>query len=626
MCGIAGILNLDGHPFDDLNPLTTINRVQAHRGPDDEGYYSDGPIGLAHRRLSIIDLGGGHQPFINQDQTVAVVFNGEIYNYQELRRELEASHHVFVTNSDTEVLLHGWREWGPQLVEHLRGMFAFALWDTQQQRLFLARDRLGKKPLYYTVTPQNQLIFGSELKVLTRHPEVTRQIRPESVEEYFMFGYVPDPCTIFEDVYKLPPAHTLDISPNKRCRVESYWDLAPGSEHETDPEQLQYQLHGILYEATALRMQADVPLGAFLSGGVDSSAIVALMAKTSDKPVQTCAIGFSEKDFDESQYAERIAERYQTNHQTHILDGQDTSALDVLPKVYDEPFADSSALPTYRVCQLARKHVTVALSGDGGDEIFAGYRRYYMHQKEERLRSIIPQRLRQTLFAPLAFVYPKADWAPRILRAKSTLQALAMDSIDAYAHSVSKMSDEQRDALFSPHMKRQLGGYSGKNLLRYHAMRAPSNDPVKIIQYLDMKTWLPGDILTKVDRASMANSLEVRSPLLDHQLVEWAFKLGTQDNIKGTQGKYLFKKSLANLVDNDILFRPKQGFSIPLAHWFRTTLADTVRKEVLSPTMLDCGFFNRSYLRQLVTEHQTGARNHAAALWSLLMFSRFLNT
>ncbi|GHA37056.1 XrtA/PEP-CTERM system amidotransferase [Photobacterium aphoticum] len=623
MCGISGIFNLHRSTPIDEALLKRINRLQQHRGPDDEGYYVDAFAALAHRRLSIIDLSGGHQPLFNEDNSVVVVFNGEIYNYRELAQELSALGHQFRTLSDTEVIVHAWEAWGEDCVKRLRGMFAFAVWDTNTRTLFIGRDRLGKKPLFYTVTPQGQLIFASELKVLVGHPDVCTELRPEMAEEFFMYGYIPEPYSAYQNIFKLEPGHTITVRPQSGLASKQYWDL-PAPSRILSWEETQYSLIDKLKEAVNIRLVADVPLGAFLSGGVDSSAIVALMAELQDSPVNTCSIGFDERDFDESDYAQQVAERYHTHHWQEIVSPHDISLIDQLADIYDEPYADSSALPTYKVCQLASQRVKVALSGDGGDEIFGGYRRHRMHLAEQRLRDAIPQPIRKPLFGTLGNLYPKADWAPRPLRAKTTFQSLAMNMVEGYASSVSKIRTAERQKLFSPAYHRQLDGYNGIDILYQHAKQFQTDDPLKQVQYLDIKTWLAGDILTKVDRASMAHGLEVRAPLLDHAFIEWAYQINSQDNIRHNEGKYAFKKSLERYVSNDILYRPKMGFGMPIAHWFRTSLQSSLYDNVLSDAMCDSGFFNVDQLKKMIHEHQQGYRDHGVQLWCLLMFSQFM--
>lgn len=625
MCGITGIFDSQGRREIPRSLLERMNQSLYHRGPDEGGVHLEPGVGLGHRRLSIIDLSTGQQPLYNEDGAVVVVFNGEIYNFQELAKELTACGHAFRTHSDTEVIVHGWEQWGEACVTRFRGMFAFALWDRNRESLFLARDRLGVKPLYYAELAGGTWIFGSELKALLVHPALTREIDPQAVEEYFAYGYVPEPRTVFKDVYKLSPGHTLTLRRGESARQPvEYWDIpfkpaAPLTERQAG-EELVLRLR----ESVALRLISDVPLGAFLSGGVDSSAVVAMMAGLSREPVVTCSISFGEPEFNESAYAQKVAERYKTEHHVEQVDPNDFSLVDRLAAVYDEPYADSSAIPTYRVCQLARKTVTVALSGDGGDENFAGYRRYRWHMNEERLRSILPLELRRPLFGLLGSLYPKADWAPRVFRAKTTFESLARDSVDAYFHSVSVMSDTMRRKLFSGAFRRDLQGYSAPEVLKKHAARSPTDDPLSLVQYLDMKTYLPGDILTKVDRASMAHALEVREPLLDHPMMEWLSGLPASFKLKNGESKYLFKKALGPFLPEDILYRPKMGFAVPLASWFRGPLRQKVRNAVLGPVLMDTGWFDTRYLRRLVEEHQAGLRDHSAPLWSLLMFESFL--
>ena len=625
MCGIAGFFDLRGKRDFDRDLVERMNRVQFHRGPDEGGTHFEPGVALAHRRLSIIDLSTGQQPLFNEDGSVAVVFNGEIYNFQSLVPELEALGHVFHTRSDTEVIVHAWEAWGEACVERFRGMFAFALYDRQRETLFLARDRLGVKPLFYAELDDGSLVFGSELKVLMQHPRLDRRIDPLAVEQYFALGYVAEPRTIYLGARKLGPGETLVVRRGSPVGTpRRYWDVRFSSASALSLDEACEALTERLRESIRLRMISEVPLGAFLSGGVDSSAVVALMAGMSDEPVNTCSIGFDDPRFNESAFAQTVAERYHTRHRLEVVKSDDFDLIDTLAALYDEPYADSSAIPTYRVCELARKHVTVALSGDGGDESFAGYRRYRGHLLEERLRSVLPFGVRRPLFGVLGSLYPKADWAPRVFRAKSTFQALARDSVQAYFHSVSILRDDMRTQLYSPAFRRMLGGYDAVELFREHAARAETDDPLALVQYLDIKTYLVGDINTKVDRASMAHSLEVREPLMDHPLVEWLASLPASLKISGQEGKYLFKKAMEPYLPADVLYRRKMGFAVPLARWFRGPLQERVRDALLGENLAATGMFNPDYLRHLVDAHQSGARDYSAPLWSLLMFDAFL--
>ena len=625
MCGIAGLFDTRGKRDFDRALMQRMNDVQHHRGPDEGGYHFEPGVALAHRRLSIIDLATGQQPLFNEDGSVAVVFNGEIYNFQELVPELEALGHVFHTRSDTEVIVHAWEAWGEDCVQRFRGMFAFALHDRNRDTFFMARDRLAVKPMFYALLADGTLAFGSELKVLMQHPDLDRRIDPLAVEEYFALGYVAEPRTIFLGAKKLGPGESLCIRRGQPIpEPKQYWDVRFTLDNNISLEEATAELTERLRESVRLRMISEVPLGAFLSGGVDSSAVVATMAGLSNEPVNTCSIAFDDPKFNESEFAQKVADRYRTKHFVETVKSDDFDLIDTLAALYDEPYADSSAIPTYRVCQLARKHVTVALSGDGGDESFGGYRRYRSHLAGERARSAMPQTLRGPLFGMLGRIYPKADWAPRPLRAKATLQGLARDSVEAYFHEISVLRGDMRTQLFSADFRNTLGGYDALEVFRRHADAANTDDPLALIQYLDTKTYLVGDINTKVDRASMAHSLEVREPLMDHPLVEWLATLPSDLKIRGQEGKFLLKKAMEPLLPNDVLYRPKMGFSVPLAAWFRGPLKQRVRDAVLGERLAGTGWFQRPYLEHLVSAHQSGASDYSAPLWTLLMFEAFL--
>jgi len=620
MCGIVGMFDTKAQREPAREILRAMNQAQFHRGPDEGGELYAPGVALGHRRLAIIDLSTGQQPLYNEDNSVAVVFNGEIYNFPELTKELKAAGHTFRTHSDTEVIVHAWEQWGVECVKRFNGMFAFAVWDSKQQVLFLGRDPLGKKPIYYTIAADGWLYFASELKSLLLLKDLDRTLDVHAVEEYFAFGYVPDPRSILKSVRKLPPAHTMVCRRGKQPELREYWDvsfkpLAPMSEAEA-----QAQLLEKFRETVRIRLMSEVPLGAFLSGGVDSSAVVAMMAGLTKGAVNTCSISFGDPRYNEAEYAKQIAEKFATNHHVEQVDPDDFDLLDKLANVYDEPFADSSAMPTYRVCQLARKHVTVALSGDGGDESFAGYRRYRWHMHEERIRSLLPLGIRRPVFGLLGKLYPKIDWAPPIFRAKSTLESLAWDSVQGYFHTMSVLPDRLRLPLYSEDFRKQLHGYHALEVFRAHAARAPAKDSLSMVQYIDMKTYLPGDILVKVDRASMAHSLEVRVPILDYTFIDWASGLPPSLKLHNGEGKYIFKKSMESILPHDLMYRRKMGFAVPLPEWFRGPLKDRLRETLLGPSLLNTGMFERAKVQQLVDEHTSGARDHSAALWALLMF------
>ena len=625
MCGITGVFAINDRRVISRPLIERMNETQHHRGPDEGGIHLEPGVALGHRRLSIIDLSTGQQPLYNEDGSVCVVFNGEIYNYQALIPELIRLGHRFRTKSDTEVIVHAWEAWGPDCVKRFRGMFAFALWDRNSETLFLGRDRLGVKPLYYALLADDCFIFGSELKSLVAYGSLPRSLDPYAIEEYFALGYVPEPRTIFSSAKKLPPAHTLTVKRGLPLPEPlEYWDVRFTLDNPIAEADAREELVARLGESVKLRLISEVPLGAFLSGGVDSSAVVAIMAGLSKEPVNTCSIASSDPAFDESKYAKLVADRYRTRHFVDCVESDDFDLIDTLARLYDEPYADSSAIPTYRVCQLARTHVTVTLSGDGGDESFGGYRRYWLHLFEERMRAPLPLPLRRSVFGLLSRIYPKADWAPRVFRAKTTFESLARNSVEAYLHGVSLIRDPMRRQLFSDAFRARLGGYSAIEVFHRHAARGNREDPLALIQYLDLKTYLVGDINTKVDRASMAHSLEVREPLMDHPLVEWLATLPSSLKICGRHSKYLFKKAMEPYLPREVLYRPKMGFAVPLVHWFRGPLRERVREAILGPRLLDTGLFNPTYLRHLVDVHQSGARDYSPALWGLLMFEAFL--
>lgn len=626
MCGITGIVDLKGTRPIPEGVLRAMNGVIGHRGPDGDGFHIEPGVGLGHRRLAIIDPEGGKQPVYNEDHSVVVTYNGEIFNFMDVEAELVKRGHTFRTRCDTEVIVHAWEEWGVDCLARFNGMFAFAVWDKRQKTLFLARDRLGVKPLYYAELADGRIVFGSELKALLVHPDVPRRIDPHAVEEYFAFGYVPDPKTIYRDVRKLEPGAYICVRRGDPVKPVRYWEVPLAGERVMagTPEDWAHELRARLQESVRKRLVSDVPLGAFLSGGIDSSAVVALMREIGTDKLLTCSIGFREPQYDESEFARMVAEGKQTDHKTEVVEASDYSLLEKLVDIYDEPYADSSAIPTYRVCQLARRHVTVALSGDGGDEDFIGYRRYRLFAMEERLRSRLPLAVRKPIFGALGRMYPKLDWAPQFVRGKTTFQALARDTVDAYMHAISIAEEHTRGQMYSESFRRELQGYSAGEVFREHARGKEFSDPLALVQYLDYKTYLPGDILTKVDRASMAHSLEVRTPFLDYEFVEWASKLPSSIKLRGSEGKHILKRALEPVLPREVLYRTKQGFAVPLDMWFRgslrTRLADTVRGERLA----GCGIFDRKTLVRLVDDHHSGRRDHSAILWSLLMFDGFL--
>ncbi|MBN8807682.1 MAG: amidotransferase 1, exosortase A system-associated [Sphingomonas sp.] len=621
MCGIAGVFHPGTPKPVERARVLAMADAQAHRGPDGAGVWTAPGVGLAHRRLAIIDVAGSPQPM--QDGDLTVTYNGEIYNFAEVRRELQAMGARFQTEGDTEVLLHGWRAWGPAMLDRLNGMFAFALHDAGRQNLFLARDRLGVKPLHYVELSDGSLAFASELKGLLAHPLLRRAPDPRAIEDFMGLGYVPDDACIVAGVRKLPAAHSLLIERGRPVPPpRRWWDLDFTARASGSVRDLKAELVERMRAAVRLRMVSDVPLGAFLSGGVDSSAVVALMAEASAGAIKTCTIGFGEASHDERRYADAIAERYHTDHRQRLIAADDFALLDRLTTAFDEPFADASALATYRVCELAREQVTVALSGDGADEALAGYRRYKFQAAEERVRALLPGTLSSRVFGTLGRWYPKADWAPRPLRAKTTLLALADDGATAYARSVGVTTSAVRERLFTPAAWRQLGGHRAEDRYVATMREAPARDALDRAQYADIRHYLPGDILTKVDRTSMAVSLEAREPLLDYRLMEFAASLPVSMRLRGGQGKWLMKKAMERYLPRDILYRPKMGFVTPVSAWFRGELAGEAAALARSPRLLE--WFDGPAIERLATEHRSGRAEHGRTLWQLVTLDRSL--
>ena len=616
MCGIAGIYNFDSFKSVHERLLKRMTDALVHRGPDDDGFYCSGPIGLGHRRLSIIDLAGGHQPLANEDETVWIVFNGEIYNFGELHDELVKKGHVFKTRSDTEVIVHLYEEEGENCFKRLRGMFAIAIWDARNRKLLLARDRVGKKPLFYFYDGR-RIAFASEMKAILEIPGIPREIDPEAVSDYFSLLYIPAPKSIFKNIRKVLPGHYLVVSQNG-IRETEYWDLSFNQSLQLTEQAWCERLLETYREAVRIRLMSEVPLGAFLSGGVDSSSVVAVMAGLLNTPVTTCSIGFAEEEFNETDYAREIASRFKTDHHEHVVRPDAVGIVEKLAWHYDEPFADSSSVPTYYVSKAAREHVTVALSGDGGDENFAGYRRYYFDKRENSIRGLLPAAIRQPIFRALASLYPKADWAPRIFRGKATFQNLARSPIEAYFRSVSALKSELKEQILHGDLCRQLGDYDSLDVLRSYYDKADTMDPISRIQYVDVKTYLTDDILVKVDRASMAHSLEVRAPILDHKLMELAATIPSSMKLRGMNGKYIFKKTLNEVLPRSVLNRKKMGFGVPLAQWLRNDLREFAHAVIFDQRQ--DSFLNDASVNGIWQEHQRGFRDRSTELWSILMF------
>jgi asparagine synthase (glutamine-hydrolysing) len=617
MCGINGLIHTDPrHPVDrDL--VRRLTTILTHRGPDADGFFWGDGAALGHRRLSIIDLSTGDQPIFNEDRSKVVVFNGEIYNFQSIRAELLQRGHRFATASDTEVIVHAWEEYGEGCVSRLRGMFAIALWDIRARRLLLARDRVGKKPLYY-VHDGDRILFGSELKSLLGDPSVKRVVSVEGLDDYLSFGAVPAPRTVYGGIQQLPPAHYL-VWEGGRIRTEEYWSPTYRAGAPRSEAAWLEQFEAIFAEAVKLRMIADVPLGAFLSGGVDSTAVVAAMASESARRVVTTTIGFTDGAFDETPHARTVARSLGTDHTEVVVEPR---AVDVLPRLawhLDEPFADSSAVPSYYVAQAARRRVTVALSGDGGDEVFAGYEwRYGLNLLEARVRRMIPGPLRRIL-GPLSVVWPKGDRLPRPLRWKFFMRNLSLGPEEAYFNDMSLFTPADKAALLTDGFRRELAGYTPRAQFLAHFDRVRGLDHLSRILYVDLKTYLPNDILVKMDRMAMANSLEVRSPLLDHEVIEFAATLPSELKYRHGTSKYLLKRYAERRAPASAIHRPKMGFSIPVASWLRGELRGTAHDLLLTDRALGRGYFNPDHVRGMWNRHQARQQDHSHHLWALMM-------
>lgn len=612
MCGIAGFVNRDPARPAEAALLTHMTRTLTHRGPDEEGYLISGPAGLGMRRLRIIDLATGRQPIANEDGSLWVVFNGEIYNFSELRCELESRGHRFSTQSDTEVIVHLYEERGADCVQALRGMFAFAIWETKTQTLFLARDRFGKKPLYYAQTEQG-VWFGSELKAVLCAPDLARELDIAALDDYLALGYIPAPHTIFRGVQKLPPACVLELR-NGRAQVRRYWRLQWEAKSSLTEHQAVEGLEAHLEDAVRCRLTAEVPFGAFLSGGVDSTTVVWLMSRQLREPVKTFAMGFSQKGFNELPFAREVAQRFGADHFEQIVEPDALALLPELVRAFDEPFGDSSAIPTYLVSRLARQHVTMALSGDGGDELFAGYERYARYLLMSRLHLALLGGVGARALA--ALLGQASSSSMHLNRYAAALRRIALPPLERYAQLV---------GLYAPDLRKQLLAFryftpSEAPAAMEAAWRdALSFDPIRRLQAVDTETYLPDDVLVKVDRASMANSLETRAPLLDHYL--WEFVAGLPTRLKFAHGeaKYLLRRVLRGNAPQAVLNRPKQGFAIPLTHWFRAGWREIAQPLLLESVMSE--YFQRDCIERMLTEHAAGYVDHGEHLWLLLMFA-----
>jgi asparagine synthase (glutamine-hydrolysing) len=611
MCGIAGVLYNDPHRPVEGALLERMCAVIHHRGPDEWGMWSEGPVGIGMKRLRIIDLAGGSQPMANADKNIHIVFNGEIYNYLDLRADLEKRGYRFTSNSDTESILHLYEEYGEDCVQHLRGMFAFAVWDGRKRKLFLARDRFGKKPLHY-MHDGEKLVFGSEIKSILQHPDVRPEVHRPAIVNYLAYGYTPDPDTMFKGIAKLPPGHTLSWQAGA-VTIRQYWDLdfQPEQPAREDTFYLD-EVDRLLHEAVKIRLVSDVPLGAFLSGGVDSSLVVAMMARQMGEPVKTFSIGFDDEKYNELPYARMVAKRYGTDHHEEIVKPDAEEILSGLITVFDEPFADSSAIPTYYVSRLARRHVTVALSGDGGDEIFAGYDRYLDSPLSGRTDRI-PQAARRCVFGNMARLLP--EWFYGI----NTLRYLAADEDARYVFKMTGGLSARYPEVFSKELVQEVGSGDPAPALQHYFDRVQGLDTITRRQYADVKRYLAGDILTKVDRTSMLVSLETRAPLLDHRLAEFAATIPTALKVRDRSLKHVLKTLARKYLPAELIDRPKMGFAVPVAQWINHEWLDISQELVLGERALRRDNFNPRYLQRVIDEHRSGRRNHGSSIWALMV-------
>jgi asparagine synthase (glutamine-hydrolysing) len=618
MCGITGLVNFNTERAIKPAVLKNMSDSIYHRGPDDEGHYIHRNVGLGFRRLSIIDVNSGHQPMSNENDSIYIVFNGEIYNYLEQREKLKQKGYSFKTKTDTEVILLLYQEYGVDCLQYLRGMFAFAIWDNNKQQMFCARDRFGIKPFYY-YRDQEKFVFGSEIKAILKSGHIEKTISLDALDSYFAFGYITSDLSIYKNIKKLQPAHYLLLSFKNKPTIEikRYWEIHFEPDYSKSEKRWQEEIEECFSETVKLHMISDVPLGAFLSGGIDSSSVVAMMARNSDRPVKTFSIGFKEQKFNELKYAREIANKYGCEHHEQIVESESISLLPKLVNAYDEPFADASAIPTYYVSKLAREFVTVALSGDGGDELFAGYTGY---TKFKKIRSF-----------PLNFTKPflnKLIWGsihnllPLNIKGKGLMYFLSQHKEFAFAYQTIWTREERRKLIDNQDARI---GNQGTELYKEEILRNKnSHDIITNFQYLDIKTYMVDDILTKVDRASMMNSLEVRVPMLDHVFAELSFKIPWNLKLKGDMKKYILRKSMENYLPKTILNHPKQGFGVPLALWFKRDLKEFVNDTLLSKNPLLSNYLNKNYVKKIVLEDRKGKRDFNLKIWSLIILEQWL--
>jgi asparagine synthase (glutamine-hydrolysing) len=622
MCGIAGIVHLDGSPVSPII-LDRMNSAIIHRGPDGEGIWNNGAAGLAHRRLSIIDLAGGKQPLTNEDGTVWITYNGEIYNHCELRRNLENKGHVFKTKCDTEVIVHLYEEYGRDCVLFLNGMFAFGIYDTRRKTLLIARDRMGQKPLVY-FHDSKKFVFASELQALRKHPDMPREINLQAVHDYFSLQYIPHPETIYNKVRKLPPAHILEVNLEfGRTRLTRYWNCKFDQKAKMTYDEAKNLLREKLDDAVKIRLMSDVPIGAFLSGGIDSTIIVGLMAKHSSMSVKTFTIGFKEGKYDERGYAKIAAAKFATEHREKIVEPADFSLVEKLVGYYGEPYCDASMLPTYLLSQFTRENVAVALSGDGADEIFAGYYRYLV-MKYSQFADYIPLTVRKSVFGILSGILPaKTEERAFLGHIHRILSAASSSHDERYVDIISRFNEKLKMEIYGERFS-DFKAQETQEYINAIYMGASARDPIEKLMETDIQSYLPGDILTKVDIASMACSLEVRSPFMDYRIAELAASMPLNFKQDGTERKHILRETFADLIPPELLKRRKLGFGVPLASWFRKEWAGILRVRLLEGRSVSEKYLKKAVVERLITEHQKSKADHSYPLWALLVFELWL--
>ena len=617
MCGICGIINAEPDRPIDVEALQRMTQAIAHRGPDDDGYYFNDHVGFGMRRLSIIDLVTGDQPVSNEDRSVTVVFNGEIFNFKDLYKEFIAKGHKFSTKSDTEVIVHAYEEFGENCPQYFNGMFAFALWDERNKRLILARDHLGIKPLYYYLD-DDCIIFGSELKSIVLNPVVKREVDLYALDQFLTLEYIPTPRTIFKNIYKLPPGHKL-IYQSGQVKIEQYWDI-PDISPPKDEKIVQEILVELIDDAVKMQLMSDVPLGAFLSGGIDSSSVVASMSQSSSEPVRTFSIGFDDTTYNELPYAREVANRYKTFHTEEILEPNIVDLVEKLVRHLDEPFGDFSIFPTYLVSEVARKQVKVVLSGDGGDEVFGGYDAYVAQRMDSYYRYLPKGIRKQVLPGIMARVPPRPEKKGLVNKSKRFIEGAALPSPLQHTRWMIFLSENDRTNLYKPDLEASLASHSAIETLEGYFSKKSHWNPLAQQQYVDIKTYLVDDILTKVDRMSMAVSLEARVPLLDYRIVEFAVNLPPEMKIKRGETKRIFKRAMADRLPQAVLEKPKQGFSIPLKHWLRSSLKPMMMDLLSVDKIQQRGYFNDQCVSAWIADHLDGVENHSHKLWALMVF------